>query len=131
MALADFTRGQVTMDGVALFMCDNFSFTHTNGGKLKSTLRKDPAGGVRGARSVSFSMNIWLPDDPADQDDLDLENDVRYKIPHILYLKLPGGRFRMIDGFFTEEGAEINVEDGVKVPVKGLGYFVSLAQPIG
>ena|SRR6266700_293372 len=121
-----YSRGQVTLNGGSLFQCDSFEFTHSNGGKLKSTLRKDPAGGVRGARSVSFSLNLWMPDDPAEADPIDTQESVRLMLPHVFYLKLPGGQFRMIDGFLTEEGASLTVEDGVKVPLKGLGYFVSL-----
>jgi hypothetical protein len=126
MALGDYPRGQVTIGGVAMYQITDFNYTHTNGAKLRSTLRKDPAGSTRGARAVSFSFNVILPDDPADQDDVDWQNAVKYKIPQLILLKLPAGERIMLDCFFSEEGTEITLEDGCKKPIKGSGYFADL-----
>ena len=130
MPLGDYPRGQVTFDGAALFQCDSFDYTHTNNGKLKSTLRADPAGTVRGARAVSFNFKVWMPDDPAEADNIDWQTSVQFKLPHVIYLKLPGGQRVMLDCILTEEGANITVEDGVKKAVKGVGFFVSLYQQV-
>ena len=126
MALGDYPRGQVTINGVAMYQVTDFNYTHTNGAKLRSTLRKDPAGSTRGARAVSFSFNCLLPDDPDDDDGIDFQNSVKYKIPQLILLKLPAGQRVMLDCFFSEEGGDITLEDGVKKSVKGSGYFVDL-----
>lgn len=126
MALGDYPRGQVTWNGVSLYQATDISYTHTNGAKLKSTLRKDPAGTVRGARGVTGSMNILLPDDPGDQDPIDWKSAVQFKIPQTALIKMPAGARVMLDLVITEEGAEVTLEDGVKKPIKFTGYFIDV-----
>ena len=51
--LVQFPRGQVSIDGTASFQMTDATWKHSNGAKLKATLRADPAGFVRGVRAIS------------------------------------------------------------------------------
>lgn len=121
--LGQYPRGQVTWNGVALYQNTDFSYSHVNGAKLKSTLRKDPGGFVRGARAVSGSMNLIISEDG---EEFDWTTAVTYMIPQQALVKLPGGQTKLINCVITEEGAEISLEDGVKKPIKFVGYFVDI-----
>lgn len=125
--MADFPRAQSTWNGRSLYQVTDVTYTHTNGAKLKNTLRRDASGTSRGVRAIAGSMNVILPDDPEEADDFDWPSAVRFKIPQSIVLKMPTGERLMLDLVLTEEGAEITIEDAVKKPIKFTGYYVDLA----
>jgi len=121
--LGQYPRGQANLNGTSSYQMTDLTYTHTNGAKLKSTLRKDPGGFVRGARAVSGSMNFIIDENG---EELDFTTAVEEMIPQQITLKLPGGDIKYLNCVFTEEGADITLEDGVKKPVKFVGYFVTI-----
>lgn len=121
--MVQYPRGQVAINGQGSFDAMDATWKHTNGAKLKSTLRADPAGWVRGARACTGSMNLAISEDG---EDFDYTSAVRFMIPVVLTFKVPGGIIRMLNVVFTEEGTDITLEDGVKKPLSFTGYYVDI-----
>ncbi len=118
--LTQFPRGQVAINGQGSFQCTDATWKHSNGTKLKHTLRKNPAGWVAGVRAVTGSMNFIIDDEG---DEFDFKSAVTYSIPVKLTVKRPGGIVDMLTVVFTEEGTDITLEDGVKKPISFTGYY--------
>ena len=121
--MTQFPRAQVSVNGQYSFQCTDLTWKHANGAKLKSTLRQDPAGWVRGARAIQGSANFAIDEGG---DEFDFAEAVAYMIPQLLTIKAPGGVIKSINVVFTEEGEDITLEDGVKKPISFVGYYTSI-----
>jgi hypothetical protein len=119
--LVQFPRGQVSFGSGPLQNCTDFSSTTTNGGKLVSTLRRNPGGFVLGKKAVSFDMNLQVDEDG---DERDWEDLVDKGTPQTIRLKIPGGATRSLRCIIIEVGTKFTIEDGVARPIKGVGMWI-------
>lgn len=118
---SQFPRGQVSFSQGPLYNCMDFSATTSNGAKLVTTLRRNPAGFTMGKKGVSFSFNLMIDEEG---DERDWDSMVDLGTVETLRIKKPGGKTRSLICVLTEVGDEISLEDGVKRPIKGVGKWV-------
>jgi hypothetical protein len=120
--LAQFPRGQVSVDGGPLYNITDFDSTYANGAKLVATLRRKIAGVMPGKATLEFSFTVYI-DELGDERDWDawLEDTSI----HAIRCKVPGGVTREARIVLTSVGLAFQIEDGCKRAIKAIGKWVA------
>lgn len=116
-----FPRGQISFGAGDLVQVTSVSYSYTNNGKLKHSLKRSPSGKVLGTKEVTGSFSVDIDEDGPEREyfarvDSGEEVSMRLKLP---------GLTKNIVGFLTSIDGEIPLDDACTLKVNFAGKFSS------
>jgi len=117
--ILQYPRGQISMGPGDLVQVTNVSFSYTNNGRLRHTLKQSPSGKVLGNQEVSGSFTAAIDEDGPERDYF---ARVKSGEEVSMRLKLPVTTKNVV-GFLVSVDGDIPLDDAVELTINFQGKF--------